>query len=48
MSDISFLELTDPAKWVNVREHETKIGQAIRVLSEEGTYEESLKSAWVR
>ncbi|KPD24064.1 formimidoylglutamase [Idiomarina zobellii] len=46
MSDISFLELTDPAKWVNVREHETKIGQAIRVLSEEGTYEESLKSAW--
>ncbi|MGM7448352.1 arginase family enzyme [Idiomarina loihiensis] len=46
MSDISYLELTDPAKWVTVREQETKIGQAIRVLSEQGTYEESLAAAW--
>jgi arginase family enzyme len=46
MSEMSFLQLTDPASWVSVREQETKIGQAIRALSEDGTYEESLAAAW--
>ncbi|MGM0526009.1 MAG: formimidoylglutamase [Pseudomonadota bacterium] len=46
MSDVSFLQLVDAAAWVKVREHETKIGQAIRCLDAKGSYQQSLADAW--
>lgn len=46
MSDLSFLKLVEPSHWVRVREHETKIGQAIHSLALEGSFEQSLASAW--
>lgn len=46
MSELSYLQLVESNHWVKVREHETKIGQAIHCLSAEGSYEQSLKDAW--
>ncbi|MGM0481544.1 MAG: formimidoylglutamase [Pseudomonadota bacterium] len=46
MSKVSYLQLVDPTNWVKVREHETKIGQAIRCLDAAGSYAESLAAAW--
>lgn len=46
MSDLSFLKVVEPSHWVRMREHETKIGQAIHSLSLDGSFEESLATAW--
>ena len=46
MSDLSFLKLVEPSHWVRLREHETKIGQAIHALPAEGSFEQSLAGAW--
>lgn len=46
MSELSYLQLVEPSHWVKVREHETKIGQAIHCLAADDSYEESLASAW--
>ncbi|WP_404400638.1 formimidoylglutamase [Idiomarina seosinensis] len=46
MSTVSYLRRVDPSRWVKEREHETKVGQAIRCLDAGGSYTDSLAAAW--
>lgn len=46
MPNTAYIELVEPASWVKVREHETKVGQAIHCLDAREEYRERLQQAW--
>lgn len=46
MSELSYLHPVDPSAWVNVRPHETKIGQAIHCLPATNDYQQRLADAY--